>query len=50
MRYFILDAFSPSELSERVEEYLHNGWDLYGTLTIAIWNNKVIFCQAVTCG
>jgi hypothetical protein len=48
MKYRILDAFSPIELSDRVDDYLNNGWDLYGNMTMAIWSDRVIFCQTMT--
>jgi hypothetical protein len=48
MKYRIVDAFSPEQLSKDVQRYLDEGWDLYGNMTMAIWSDRVIFCQTMT--
>jgi hypothetical protein len=48
MKYRILDAFSPEQLSKDVQRYLDEGWELYGNMTMAVWSDRVILCQAIT--
>ena len=48
MKYRIVDAFIPDQLSKDVQRYLDEGWDLYGNMTMAVWSDRVILCQTMT--
>jgi hypothetical protein len=48
MRYKILVASTPEQLTEQVNKSIAEGWKPLGGVSVAIHVGNVTFCQAVT--
>jgi hypothetical protein len=47
VKYYLIVSFDEGDFIQEVNEYLDNGWSLYGDLNMAVDEDGLVYGQAV---